>query len=201
MKKAYTLLEILIVVIILALMIGVFWFYLPNRWDEQIKHGKECSSYIYNEIKNKVNNIKTNKWVNIPGWRWWTLCYTKELILSTLNDWNIEISISCDKAGLPLIEEYLTTSQLKCNTDIDNKNKYFIKTTSTWWAIVLNNNLKILDLFNKTNSDLTTNVCTDPSESNSCIPISKIIFNQASKKLEQKLCLDFTWSTCNEWEQ
>jgi hypothetical protein len=34
-----------------------------------------------------------------------------------------------------------------------------------------------------------------------CIPISKIIFNHAAQILQQKFCLDFSWSTCNEWEQ
>jgi len=213
MKKAYTLLEILIVVIIIALMIWIFGFFIPDRDQEQIKYGKECSNYIYNTILNKTNNFKKNKsitWQNyikkininiysaVPWWEYIgdeeQITHIYSYIKETINNNNIKQTNLISTGG-------------KCLNNITNNNKYNIKLWEKWIIICWEKN-KILYL---SENESCENIIYEKWEvkisscniywNSNCIPISKIIFNQASQKIEQKFCLDFNWSVCNEWEQ
>jgi uncharacterized protein YxeA len=64
MKKAFTLIEIIVIVGILAILLWTSSFLRNRNEDEKIKYWKECSNYIFQEVLNQDNNIKKNKTIN-----------------------------------------------------------------------------------------------------------------------------------------
>lgn len=199
MKKAYTLLEILIVVIIIALMIWVFGFFMPDRDEKQIKFGKESSNYIYSTIIDWLNTIKKNKSTTYN----WKSEYLDQILIifhpqQSARDNKIEITYSLENwnkfSNIPLKDWGIIN-----NTEINNSDKYRIQML-TWYRISINNNWE-LSIPENDYEDMVLNSCIDIWDENTCIPISKIIFNQAAQTIQQKFCLDFSWSVCNEWEQ
>lgn len=193
MKKAYTLLEILIVVIILALMIWVFGFYLPNRSDEQVKFGKECSNYINNEINNSYKEIIQGHW-EVFSWE-----------LNRI----FKFALTSYWTTIQLRKFYENNENISKNLKYQN-NKYICKSTTGepeyWdypWYIITKNNWNNYDhrWYRDGSPYINRIIINSCDQSWSCIPISEIFYNQVLQEVEQKFCLDFTWETCNEWEQ
>jgi len=153
---------------------------MPDRDQEQIKYWKESSSKIYNVIESELikfqRNFTSRSWDQV----------------SIIN--NTRISNRPENQDLQLIRTYYN--------EWNNKQEY-IKLNHKKYKIKLNNSTISISMENKEIRIQKINVfsCIDISNIETCIPISKIAFNQAAQKLEQKFCLDFTWSTCNEWEQ
>ena len=182
MKKAFTLLEILIVVIIISLMIWALGYFMPNKENKQIKFGKISSINIYTEIENSLQNFRKNKTLN----SWWVI-YNVDKIQIEVNSGSAYILVKFTNT-ITIKEQYLT----KIN---EEEQKYNIKINS--WRHMKASNTNLRDIqFEWTWAII--NSCIE--ENTNCIPISKIIFNKAAQTIQQKFCLDFSWSTCNEWE-
>ncbi len=197
MKKAYTLLEILIVVIILALMIGVFWFYLPNRDDEQIKYWKECSNYLYQIIQSEINYQEKNKSEIIS----WVLYYPRLKIINFIKTNNAYDNTIQIKSFFYDYIWFIEKTPLKWWIPENNTSEKYI--ISIDWEFSFMNSITINeDKFKSQNRINETILLSCLShDQNTCTPISKIIFNDAAQIITQKFCLDFSWSTCNQWEQ
>lgn len=191
-QKAYTLIEIIIVVIILALMMSAFKSFIPNRDNKQRKFWKECSQYIYQEIQNEIFDLKKNKSKNLN----WTIYQAlAKNIVRTQNNNTIKIETKYKEAEITSL--FLVKDGI-CNAEyLNNIENYLIQITtswhntiSQWWAFSIAN-----DNYFQINS------CINIWNQSTCIANSKIKFNKAAQTIEQKLCLDFSWSTCNQWEQ
>lgn len=188
MKKWFTLVEILMVMWIIALLIWAISFFMPNNGDKKIKFGKECSNYIYQEIVNELNSVQKNKTIN----SWWIIYnHISSDIMGDKQKLNLEIE--SNYWDQKVYKELINWKWI-CSSDyIWNQNNYLIKTTK-WFLIQINkDNIYVQD------NEWILTVCD--IDWKNCIEISKITFNQATWKLEQKNCLMFSWSDCNEWEQ
>ncbi len=192
-QKAYTLIEIIIVVIILSLIMSAFKSFIPNRDNKQSKFGKECSQYIYQEIQNEISNLKKNKSENLS----WTLYQPlfKSIRRTTLNN-TIEISTNYNESQNTTW--FFVKDSICKSKDINNIENYLIQVGTSWWYITINQWWNF-DIQNYDYFQIIS--CIDTWNQSTCIANSKIIFNKAAQTIEQKFCLDFSWSTCNQWEQ
>jgi prepilin-type N-terminal cleavage/methylation domain-containing protein len=188
MKKAFTLIEILIVVIILVIFIWVIWIFLPDNIDKKIKFSQECWNYVYQEILNEKNNIEKNKTIN-SGWQ--ILSHLSSKITNRKEDKSLIIQRFYENEVT--ISKNLTNSGWFCLAEhISNKNNYIIKPNEEFWINIQKDNIYS---YNKE----ILSVCDN--ELNDCIEISKINYNKASNRFEQKFCSSFNSETCNEWLQ
>lgn len=195
MKKAYTLLEIIIVIVILTLFIGAFQYFSPNKDKAQKEFWTQCTNYIYQEIETEINNLKKNK---TEYWSWIIyspiskiierkhLNNTLSIITKYNNQWTIEQQ-----------EKYYTKDSI-CNYDkIINIKQYLIQITNEWGVEIDQS----WDFTIQNDSWFQIDSCINTWDQNTCIPISKILFNKAWQTINQKFCLDFSWSICNTWQQ
>lgn len=183
-NKAYTLLEILIVVSIITVMIWMFWYFTPNKNDKQIDFWKTSSKNIYNKIsKSHLNIIRNHTEI---FWSWKDI---EDIDMTTI------LFTWIDNQILIISEQYNDSKSYEITKEFTYKNDKYINIT-TWEQnkIKIDNNNSI-----NYNNTTTTKVCE--LAITNCIPISKIIFNKAAQTISQKFCLDFSWSICNKWEK
>ncbi|HRX63717.1 MAG TPA: type II secretion system protein [Candidatus Absconditabacterales bacterium] len=195
MKKAYTLLEILLVVIIISLIGGTFGFFLPNREDAQIKYGKECSEYVYNTIQKEFQNVKKNKGERLSG----NIYYPNEKVFKSIQ--SSHGGGATENASF-IVTHFSNTGETKREIllsggicTLQKSNKYDINLIGGVEISMKQEGFKNQLLIN----ELQILSCEKNGET--CIPISKLIFNEAAQTIQQKFCLDFSGSVCNEWEQ
>jgi hypothetical protein len=186
MKKWFTLIELIIVIWIIAILIWSISFFRPKEEDQKIKFGKECSNYIFQEILNEKNNIEKNKTIN-SGWQ----------VLSHLS-WDIKpdaektwLNINSYYENNITITKKITNTNWFClSENISYRNNYIIKPSDDFSINIQKNNISTTD------TEILS-VCT--IEWNECIEISKINYNKASNKFEQKFCYSFNSETCDQW--
>lgn len=184
-NKAFTLIELLIVIIILTILMWTIWFFLPDKVDKKIKFGKECSNYIFQEILNEKNNIEKNKIIN----SWW-IVYPHTLSNISTNKENLSLKIESIYWNKILDREIINWNWICLSKSISNQNSYIIKSDT----ISININAKSVFQDNQ----LILNVCDKNKEN--CLSMSHIEYNKAIWKFEKKTCLVFSWWNCIEWE-
>lgn len=192
--KAYTLLELIIVIIILTLLIWAFKWFMQNKNNKQIYFWKQCSQYIYQEIVTEINNLKRNKIENISGTDYSQIKKYIDINTNTIN-------INKTMTNILTNEEYETQrsiiSENEClNKDIKNTNNYLITINQSGNLMFTPQGIHIND-----NNIFEINICIDTGNKDTCIPSSQIIFNQVAQTIDQKLCINFSWDTCNEWSK
>ncbi len=187
MKKAFTLIELIIVIGILAVILWTSYIFRGNNENDKIKYWKECSIYIFQEILNQDNNIKKNKTIN---------SWDKALLMP-----GVAIKPKGNISWLYMLSENLENNKTLINSDwsctadhIQNKNEYIIRNKDNDFSI----NIEKDNNF----AAGTIEVC-NPWGWN-CIEISKIEYNKASNKFDLYFCARYFKSTipdCQEWEK
>ncbi len=179
MKKAFTLLELLIVVMIITMILWSLVFLFPKNTNKQAEFGKECSTYIYHEIQTEINNLNRNKVQIISGTKHYPISKTIKF-----GTWTNEITIQSIFDNTWSFSNTLTSTTWTCqNKDINNIDQYFIQIT-TWWSVFMDNHWTT-QISNQSNQNyFELNACT-VADSNNCISTSKLIFHQTSQKVEQ----------------
>jgi prepilin-type N-terminal cleavage/methylation domain-containing protein len=186
-KKAFTLLEMIVVIIILAFMIWIFGYFTVNNSNEkeQKDFWTNAAKDIYNHIKTSNNKIIRN-YTNIFSWETKPI---QSIIIS---------AEALDKADiLNITEVYDSVSWYNISLELKySDHKYINKIKNLWtWssAIIINKN----NIF-KDNYAIETQSCT--KSDNVCLPISQINFNKAASTTNQKFCAEFSWSICKQWK-
>ena len=186
-NKAFTLLEMLIVVVIWALMIWAFGYFMPNsnNQKEQIKFWIEAATDIYNHIKTSHNKIIRNHteqfWSDIE-----TIQYITINTTTNIATW------------IKIVETYNKNEAYQIEINLEHKNKKYKNTINKLGtkSIIIYN----YDTFNE-NRTIETRAC-DVNLKN-CIPTSQIEFNNAAQTILQKFCLELTptQEKCLLWEK
>lgn len=192
--KAYTLLEMIIVIIILTLLIWAFSSFMPSKNNKQIEFWETCSQYIYQEIVTEINDLKRNKIENID---WVEYSQNLKELNIDINKININKKMinNLTKADYEAQKIIITWNQ--CLSDnIKNTNNYLIKIDQAETLI-----FSAQDIYISNNNMFEISTCIDTWNNNTCIPSSQIIFNQATQTIDQNLCINFSWDTCNEWSK
>ena len=187
MKKAFTLIELIIVVWIIVILIWSISFFKQKDEDKKIKFWKECSNYIFKEIINEKNNFEKNTTIN-SGLK--VLSYLSSTI--TKDKENESLIINSYYENELLISKELINSDWFCLTEyVSNGNDYTIKPHEEFWINIQKDNIH-------SNNKEILSVCT--TEGNDCLEISKMYYNKANNKFEQQFCSSFIWENCIEWQ-
>lgn len=193
MKKAFTLMELIIVIGILAVILWISYIFRGNSESEKIKYWKECSKHIFQEVLNQNNNIKKNKIIN----SWDETILIKEIKIQPKSDGSwyhnwLYMTIINEKWEISEIKT-LINDDWTCAADyILNKNKYKIETSN------------FLDNDELDNDEVKLQVCS-PWGWN-CSEITKIKYNKASNKFDLYFCalVNENYNTkwkCDKWEK
>jgi len=201
--KAYTLIEIMVVVIIITIFIWMFRWFSSNKNNKQIEFGEKCSQYIYQEIISEINDLKRNKIENI-SWTNYSQVWKKININShTINFIKTMKKNSNNKDNKILTTTKTIISWYTClNSNIKNPNNYLTVINNTWDITFTPNNIYISG-----NNTFEINTCViiwnkeDKGDTMTCTQDSQIIFNQAAQTIDQKICINFSWNICNEWSK
>lgn len=192
--KAYTLLELIIVIIILTLLIWAFRWFMPNKNNKQIDFWKQCSQYIYQEIISDINSFKRNE-IETISWTQYSQL-SKQVDIDTHEIKIIRNMIDIENNNEEQIAKMIVSWNNCLDQNIINKNNYLIKINTNGSITYLSDNIQISD-----NNIFEISSCIDTGDNNTCIPSSQIKFNQAAQTIEQKTCTTFSWNTCTEWSQ
>jgi hypothetical protein len=190
MKKAFTLIEIIVIVGILAILLWTSSFLRNRNEDEKIKYWKECSNYIFQEVLNQDNNIKKNKTIN--SWDEILLITWIQIKKENKDSYLVSMNTFNEKSELNS-QNTLINNKWSCTADhISNKNNYIINTDDDFMIRIQKNN----------NFAYKTTISVCDFGWNNCIEISKIEYNQASNKFDLKSCslINNEW-LCEEWKK
>lgn len=188
MKKGYTLIEIIFVIIIITIVIWSIWIFVPQE-NQQKQFWINCSNYIYTQIienKNKIthNNYYIISWIQYK----WTSYGIKRA------EWLIKQKNEYEWIGSG-IENTLIQSWI-CNTNIQNQNNYYMFFSWDEWGLILFTDYLEIEW---PNNYIDFFSCNEYNIFSTCIPVSRIIFWKWTYNITQKICKNFTWQICNEW--
>ena len=187
-KKAFTLLEILIVVVIASLMLWAFGYFMPNnnQKEEQIKFGEMAAAEILNELKSIQLDIirKTTK-------QFWSELKTIE---------NIKIYANKSPAAVLKIDISYGKDYGVIEKNLKYKDTNYINTI-VWFKTIEKHRIEI-DSNNQFNLNNISFFETQSCDINwkDCIPIAKTYFDMAAQTISQYFCSEIEY-IIDKWYQ
>lgn len=185
MKKAFTLIEIIVIVWILAILLSTTSFLWSKNESEKIRYWKECSNYIFQEIINEHNNIEKNKIINFSTIGW------VKIEKEEANGYWLVVNIF-NESWVSISNKKLINTNWSCTAEhISNKKNYIINTDKEFLIGIWKND-------NFANEIIKVCENWEPN----CIEISKINYHKTINKFKLKFCIltNEDWN-CKQWEE
>ncbi len=208
LKKWFTMIEILVVIVILWVLMGTLKnVFKPSNKDTL--YGQICINRIYWDINNYLNAWVTSKWIYVDNQALYPKDYTIRF-LPEMNSISLEYTLDNNSTGIRKTLE-LTWNSLPGNYSCKD-NSYLLKIQGQTTQVTLKRwlqsetNLPTFQIIREWNLLFTGTVAIHlclPDQT-ICRQFSEYAIDARTKHIKNRICLSFTGPNniiCKEWNQ